>query len=50
MQGMALGRWNLTTTLYAMPTGPGAKMADPAVDTREIVVVEGEPLEVEVRF
>jgi len=50
VQGMAPGRWNLTTTLYAMPTGPGEEMPDPAVDTREIVVVEGEPLEVEVRF
>jgi hypothetical protein len=47
---MAPGRWNLITTLYAIPTGPGEEMPDPAVDTREIVVVEGEPLEVEVRF
>lgn len=50
VQGMAPGRWNLTTTLYAMPTGPDEQMPDPAVDTREIVIVEGEPLEVEVRF
>jgi hypothetical protein len=50
VQGMAPGRWNLTTTVYAMPTGPGEEMPEPAVDTREIVVVEGEPLELEVRF
>ena len=50
VQGMAPGRWNLITTLYAIPSGPGGEMPDPAVDTREIVVVEGEPLEVEVQF
>jgi len=50
VQGMAPGRWNLTTTLYAMPTGPDEQVPDPAVDTQEIVIVEGEPLEVEVRF
>ncbi|HIF41954.1 MAG TPA: carboxypeptidase regulatory-like domain-containing protein [Planctomycetes bacterium] len=50
VQGMAPGRWSLTTTLYAIPSGPGGEMPDPAVDTREIVVVEGEPLEVEVQF
>ncbi|MDE0915874.1 MAG: carboxypeptidase-like regulatory domain-containing protein, partial [Planctomycetota bacterium] len=50
LQGMAPGRWNLTTTLYAIPTGPGGEMPDPNVDTREILVVEGEPLEIEVQF
>ncbi|MDP6384778.1 MAG: carboxypeptidase-like regulatory domain-containing protein [Planctomycetota bacterium] len=50
VQGMAPGRWNLTTTLYAIPSGPGGEMPDPAVDTREIVVVEGESQEIEVQF
>ena len=50
VQGLAPGRWRLVTTLHAMPTSPGGERADPLVDTREILIVDGEPLQVEVQF
>jgi protocatechuate 3,4-dioxygenase beta subunit len=49
LQGMAPGHWTLVTTMYSMPTA-GGEMPEPEVDTREIEIVEGDPLDIEVRF